>query len=76
MEDRYLLTNTLKQKRAELDISQAVLAELVQVSRQTIIAIENGDYNPSLLLALKIAEALGTSVTTIFKLSKEKNESA
>jgi putative transcriptional regulator len=50
------------------EMSQADLAERVAVSRQTIIAIERGDYNPSVRLALQIARALGTTVETVFEL--------
>jgi putative transcriptional regulator len=51
-------------------MSQADLAERVAVSRQTIIAIERGDYNPSVRLALQIARAFGTTVETVFELEK------
>ena len=49
-------------------MSQAQLAELVSVSRQTIIAIERGDYNPSVKLALQLAKALRTYVEHLFEL--------
>ncbi len=49
-------------------MSQAQLADLVAVSRQTIIAIERGDYNPSVKLALQLARALGTTVEHLFVL--------
>jgi putative transcriptional regulator len=50
------------------EMKQAHLAELVSVSRQTIIAIERGDYNPSVKLALQLAKALGTRVENLFEL--------
>jgi len=56
----------LRFERGEL--SQAQLAELVAVSRQTIIAIERGDYNPSVKLALLLAKVLGSSVEHLFEL--------
>lgn len=50
------------------EISQAALAETVGVSRQTIVAIEKGNYNPSVELALRLARALGTTVEELFTL--------
>ncbi len=47
-------------------MTQAELSELVGVSRQTIIAVEQGDYAPSVYLALKIARALGGTVEELF----------
>ena len=54
-------------------MSQVQLAELVSVSRQTIIAIEHGDYSPSVKLALLIAKKLGTKVEKIFELEDDDN---
>ncbi len=48
----------IKEYRKELKITQEELAEVVDVTRQTIIALEQGRYNPSLLLAYKIKKAL------------------
>lgn len=56
----------LRFERGEL--TQADLAQRVSVSRQTIIAIERGDYNPSVKLALQLARVLGTSVEELFEL--------
>lgn len=53
------------------ELSQAQLAELVSVSRQTIIAIERGAYNPSVKLALQLAHALGTTVEHLFELEAD-----
>jgi len=52
------------------EISQAQLADQVAVSRQTIIAIERGDYNPSVKLALRLAKKLGTTVEHVFELER------
>jgi len=52
--------------RAEKDWTQAQLAELIGVSRQAIIAVENGKYEPSLPLAFKIARAFGKNVEEVF----------
>lgn len=56
----------LKTARAAKDISQKELAELVGVTRQTINAIENGDYNPSIRLCLAICKSLGKTLDQIF----------
>ncbi len=56
----------LKVLRAELDWSQAQLAEALSVSRQTINAIETGKYDPSLPLAFKMAQLFECSIEDIF----------
>ena len=48
------------------ELSQQQVADLVKVSRQTIIAIERGDYSPSVKLALLLARKLGTTVEALF----------
>jgi putative transcriptional regulator len=62
------MKNSIKVERAKLNITQAQLAELVKVSRQTINAIELGKYNLSTTLALKIAHVFKQSVHNIFEL--------
>lgn len=61
------MNNRLKVLRAERDWSQAKLAELLDVSRQTINAIENGKYDPSLPLAFKIADLFESKIEDIFE---------
>ena len=61
-------TNKIRKLRKEQALRQSDLADRVQVSRQTIIAIENGKYNPSLVLAIKLARVLGTTVEDLFSL--------
>ena len=56
----------LKAARAGLDMSQADLAEAVGVSRQTISAIEKGDYNPTINLCIKICKVLGKTLDELF----------
>jgi len=63
------LRNRLKVLRAEKEISQETLAKSVGVSRQTIIAIEGGDYSPSVALALKLAQYFGVKIEDIFSLA-------
>ena len=65
------LYNRLRELRAERDLTQAALAELVGVSRKTINTIENGVFVPSTLLALKLARALGRPVEGLFSLEDE-----
>jgi len=59
--------NRLKVLRAERDWSQADLAERLEVSRQTINALETGKYDPSLPLAFKIARLFSLPIETIFQ---------
>ena len=61
-----ILRNCIRRLRFEKHMTQEELALRAGVSRQTIMSIERGQTNPSILLALKIASALDTSVTSIF----------
>ena len=56
----------LKSARAGKDLSQQELADLVGVSRQTINAIEKGDYNPTICLCLAICHVLGKTLDELF----------
>ena len=56
----------LKAARAEKDLSQQALADLVGVSRQTINAIEKGDYNPTIRLCRAICRALDRTLDDLF----------
>lgn len=60
------MKNRLKELRAERGWSQADLAERLDVSRQSVNAIELGKYDPSLPLAFKIARLFGRSIEAIF----------
>ena len=60
------LGNRLKERRAELGLTQAELAEICLVSRKTINTVENGIFVPSTVLALKLAEALSVPVEQLF----------
>jgi putative transcriptional regulator len=60
------LANGLKERRAELGLTQAELAERVSVTRKTINTVENGVFTPSALLAIKLAEALNVPVERLF----------
>lgn len=56
----------MKSARAALDMSQQQLADAVGVTRQTINAIEKGDYNPTIRLCLAICRALGKTLDELF----------
>jgi putative transcriptional regulator len=62
--------NNVNNLRKNLSITQEHLAESVGVTRQTIIAIEKGNYTPSVTLAIKIAEFFNKSVEEVFKIKK------
>ncbi len=63
------LRNTIKVQRAIRDLTQAELGELAGVTRKSVNAIETGRMVPSVLLALKLARALGVSVDDLFNLA-------
>jgi putative transcriptional regulator len=60
------LTNRIRVARAERNLSQGELARSAGVSRQTISSIETGEYCPSTLLALRLAQVLGVRVDELF----------
>ncbi|MGF1923664.1 MAG: helix-turn-helix transcriptional regulator [Bacteroidia bacterium] len=64
------MKNNLRVERVIKNITQAELADLIQVSRQTINTIESGKYVPSTVLALKIAKIFEKSVEEIFELEE------
>lgn len=65
------MENRIAELRKARRISQAELAEAVAVTRQTIISLEGGRYNASLLLAHKIAQYFGTAIEDIFLFEEE-----
>ena len=75
MSDRDL-ANTLKIHRAMHDLTQAELAERAGTTRVTVNAIEGGRMVPSVLLALKLASALGVTVDELFRIDARQNGSA
>ncbi len=64
----------LKAARAGMDLSQSDLAEAVGVSRQTISAIEKGDYNPTINLCIRICHVLGRTLDDLFWTDEELND--
>ena len=65
------MNNRLRVFRRQKKLTQAEIAKEAQVSRQTIIAIEQGDYTPSVALALKLANKLECQVTDLFILTQK-----
>lgn len=65
------VSNRVAELRAHAGITQEALAEAVGVTRQTIIAIEKGNYAPSVVLAMKIAKFFKKPVEAIFSLAHE-----
>ena len=64
------MRNSIKVERARLDMTQQDLADALEVSRQTINAIEKGKFNPSTILALKISSIFQKGVNEIFTLEE------
>jgi putative transcriptional regulator len=64
------LANGLKERRAELGLTQAELAERVGVTRKTVNTVENGVFTPSAMLAIKLAGALSVPVEKLFWLER------
>jgi putative transcriptional regulator len=65
------LKNKIKDLREQCGFTQQYLADKVNVSRQTIISLENGKYNPSIFLAYKIAKVFDMSIEDIFVFEEE-----
>ena len=66
-----MLFNEINVFRVKKKWTQQQLADEIGVSRQTIAAMEKNKYNPSLILAFKIANALGVSITTVFNYKED-----
>ncbi|WP_026935213.1 helix-turn-helix transcriptional regulator [Christiangramia echinicola] len=61
------MKNRIKVLRAEMDLTQAQLAAKLEVSRQTVNAIEKGKFDPSLPLAFKLSHLFGKTIEEIFQ---------
>ena len=68
------MRNRLRELRRERGITQEELAAALGVTRQTIIAIERGKYDPSLRLAFKIARFFGKKIEEIFELDEDRQQ--
>lgn len=62
------MKNRIKELRAKYDITQEELARQAGVRRETIVFLEQGKYNPSLMLARNVAKALKTTIEELFEL--------
>ena len=65
------MKNRIQELRKARRVTQSELADAVEVTRQTIISLENGKYNASLILAHKIAQYFGMNIEDIFVFDKE-----
>lgn len=68
------MKNILEQLRKERSVSQVELADAMEVSRQTISSLENGRYNPSIVLAFKLARYFDKSIEEVFIYEEEEYE--
>ncbi|MGT2711168.1 helix-turn-helix transcriptional regulator [Streptococcus oriscaviae] len=64
----YILKNRLKELRARDGLNQTELAKLAEVSRQTISLIERGEYTPSVVIAMRIAQIFKEQLENVFQL--------
>ena len=71
MKARHEIRNTVRRHRLMKDMTQNALAELLGVTRQTVLSIEKGKYTPSIALALRLADVVGVSVEALFQLNRE-----
>ena len=67
----HILNNKVAELRKERKMTQQALADLLEVSRQTVISLENGRYNPSIMLAHKIAVTFGLTIEEVFIFEEE-----
>ena len=76
MEKGFCLNNRVKELRSRLNMRQSDLAREVDVTRQTILAIEKGRLNPSIVVSLKLARVLREPVGYVFYLDREEGREA
>ena len=69
----HMIQNRMREFRAKYNMKQEDLAKLVGVRRETIGNLENGRYNPSLVLAWNIAKVFGVAIEEIFTVEEESN---
>ncbi len=67
------MQNRIQELRKAMRVTQSELADAVNVSRQTIISLENGRYNASLILAYKIARYFGVTIEELFAFDDEED---
>lgn len=66
-----LLSNKVREYRMKKQLTQQQLADLVKVSSRTIISLEKGQYNPSVLLAHELAEIFGLKIEELFNFEED-----
>ncbi|SBW00902.1 putative transcriptional regulator [uncultured Eubacteriales bacterium] len=69
-----LLSNKIKDYRIKQALTQQQLADLVAVSSRTIISLEKGQYNPSVLLAYNLSQIFGVAIEDLFNLKEATHE--
>lgn len=69
-----MLKNKLKEMRQQTNMTQQQLADMVHVSSRTIISLEKGQYNPSLMLAYRIAQVFHTTIEDLYCLQENKEK--
>jgi DNA-binding XRE family transcriptional regulator len=65
-----VITTRIKELRARHNLTQDELADMVGVTRQTMLHLEKGRYNPSLILAWKVANALHSTIAEVFTIEE------
>jgi putative transcriptional regulator len=66
-----IINTRIKELRARYNLTQDELADKVGVTRQTMLYLEKGKYNPSLVLAYKVAKALNSTIEEVFMIDEE-----
>ena len=66
-----IINTRIKELRARYNLTQDELADKVGVTRQTMLYLEKGKYNPSLVLAYKVAKALNSTIEEVFEIVEE-----
>ncbi len=66
-----IINTRIKELRARYNLTQDELADKVGVTRQTMLYLEKGKYNPSLILAYKVAKALHSTIEEVFSIEEE-----
>lgn len=75
MKPKYDIRNRIRLHRVKAgDMTQQELADRIGATRQTIVSIEKGKYNPSVGLALRMAKVLGASIEELFQLEEEEGD--
>jgi putative transcriptional regulator len=67
-----IINTRIKELRAHYNLTQDELADKVGVTRQTMLYLEKGKYNPSLVLAYRVAKALNSTIEEVFVIEEEK----